>query len=93
MVKKLTESEKKAVMKILSESKGPSVPIKRRTGAFLIEIDVKAESEDGFAAAKKPVKQRANQSNDMDVDAIVKGAWEAFWERRDEEESGFPRQM
>ena len=93
MVKKLTEAEKKAVMKILSESKGPSIPIKRKTGAFLIEIDVKDESTKGFTEPKRPVKARANQSDDMDVDAIVKGAWEAFWECREEEESGFPGQM
>jgi hypothetical protein len=93
MVKKLTESEKKAVMKILSESKGPSIPIKRKTGAFLIEIDVKEESKNGFTEPKRPVKARVNQSDDMDVDAIVKGAWEAFWECRDEEESVFPRPM
>jgi len=92
MVKKLTEAEKKAVMKILSESKGPSIPIKRKTGAFLIEIDVK-ESTNGFTEPKRPVKARANQSDDMDVDAITKGAWEAFWECREEEESGFPGQM
>ena len=54
---------------------------------------MKNESQDGFAAAKKPVKMKTNQSDDMDVDAIVKGAWEAFWECRDEEESVFPRLM
>ena len=93
MVKKLTESEKKAVMKILSESKGPSIPIRRKTGAFLIEIDVKEEAKNGFTELRKSVKPRKNQSDDMDVDEIVKGAWEAFWECRDEEESGFHRQM
>ena len=80
-------------MKILSDSKGPSIPIRRKTGAFLIEIDVKEESKNGSTEPRKPVKPRKNQSDDMDVDEIVKGAWEAFWECRDEEESGFHRQM
>ena len=71
MVKKLTESEKKAVMKILSESKGPSIPIRRKTGAFLIEIDVKEEAKNGFTEPRKSVKPRKNQSDDMDVDEIV----------------------
>ena len=80
-------------MRILNESKGPSIPIKRETRAFLIEIDVKEESTNSFTSARKTVKARENHSNDMDVDPIVKGAWEAFWECRDEEESGFHRQM
>jgi len=54
---------------------------------------VKEESKNGFTERKRPVKARVNQSDDMDVDAIVKGAWEAFWECRDEEESVFPRPM
>ena len=77
----------------MSESKGPSIPIRRKTGAFLIEIDVKEESQNGFTEPRKTVKPRKNQSDDMDVDAIVKGAWEAFWDCRGEEESVFPRQM
>ena len=80
-------------MKMLSESKGPSIPIRRQTGAFLIEIDVKEEAHNGFTELRKSVKPRKNQSDDMDVDEIVKGAWEAFWECRDEEESSFHRQM
>ena len=90
IIKKLTEEERKAVMKILNDSKGPSVPIKRKGGAFTIEVDVSEEQEDGFKMAKKTIKAKAVQSNDMDVDAIVKGAWEAFWECRDyESESTF----
>jgi hypothetical protein len=77
-------------MKIINDSKGPSVPIKRKGGAFTIEVDVSEEQEDGFKMAKKTIKAKAVQSNDMDVDAIVKGAWEAFWECRDcESESTF----
>ena len=93
MVKKLSESEKKAIMKILNVSKGPSIPIRRNTGAFLIEIDVKEESTSSFTPAKKTVKPRVNQSDDMDVDAIVKGAVEAFWECRDDGEASFLGQV
>ena len=94
IIKKLTEEERKAVMKIINDSKGPSVPIKRKGGAFTIEVELSEEQEDGFKMAKKPIKAKAVQSNDMDVDAVVKGAWEAFWECRDcESESTFRRQM
>ena len=80
MVKKLCESEKTEIMKMLNESKGLVVPIRRKTGAFIIEVDVKDESSSGFIAAKKTVKPKVNRSDDVDVDEIVKGAWEAFWE-------------
>ena len=65
-------------MTIVKESNGLVIPIRRKTGAFIIEVDVKDESSDGFTGAKKAVKQKVNQSDEMDVDAIVKGAWEAF---------------
>ena len=92
MIQKLSQSEKEAVMKILEGSKGPKVPIKRKAGAFVIEVDV-MDKDDGFQTPKKSAKAKAIRPDDMDVDEIVKGAWEAFWECRDcEEESGFHRQ-
>ena len=92
-VKKLSESDKKDIMKRMNKSKGPSNSIRRKTRAFLIDIDVKEESQSEFTAAKKTAKQRVNQSDDVDVGAIVKGAWEAFGECREDEELGFPGQM
>ena len=79
-------------MKILEGSKGPQVPIKRKAGAFVIEMDI-MNNDDGFQTPRKSANAKTIQHNDMDVDEIVKGAWEAFWECRDcEEESGFHRQ-
>ncbi len=92
VIQKLENKEKDAIMRILENSKGPKVPILRKAGAFVIEVDVK-EDEEGFQAPKKTVKPKGIKPVDMDIDEIVKGAWEAFWERRDcEEESGFHRQ-
>ena len=92
VIQKLSQSEKEAVMKILEKSKGPKVPIMRKAGAFVIEMNVMSEDE-GFQKPKKSVKPKAMRPDDMDMDEIVKGAWEAFWECRDcEEESGFHRQ-
>ena len=51
-------------MKILNESKGPSIPIRWKTRAFLNDIDVKGESQNGLTAARKPVKAKVNQSDD-----------------------------
>ena len=92
MIQKLSKSEKEAVMKILEESKGPKVPIKRKAGTFVIEMEI-SDEEEGFQKPRKPIKAQTTKSSDMEVDEIVKGAWEAFWECRDcEEESGFHRQ-
>ena len=91
-IQKLSESEKNEVRKILEKSRGPRVPITRKAGAFTIEMEIKTEDDDGFQKPKKTARVKAIQSNDMDVDTIVKGAWEAFWEcRESEEESGFHR--
>ena len=91
-IQRLTESEKNEIRKILEKSKGPRVPIVRQAGAFTIEMEIEAEDDDGFQRPKRTAKTKAIKSNDMDVDAIVKGAWEAFWEcRESEEESCFHR--
>ena len=91
-IQKLTETEKNEIKKILERSKGPRVPIARQAGAFTIEVEIEAEDNDGFQRPKRTARAKAITSNDMDVDAIVKGAWEAFWEcRENEEESGFHR--
>ena len=77
------EEEKQAIMKIIEGSKGPSVPIRRKGGAFVIEIDVMKDPEEGFSPAKKIFKPKNIKADDMDIDAVVKGAWEAFWDCQD----------
>ena len=75
---------------ILKNSSGPMVPIRRRGGALIVKIDIKDEP-DGVEPAKSPVRMRPGKSNDMKVDEIVKGQFEAFWDSHDCE-SFFHRQ-
>ena len=92
VIQKLDQKDKDTIMNILEKSKGPKVPILRKAGAFVIEVEVK-EDEEGFRAPRKTVKPKEIKPTNMEIDEIVKGAWEAFWECRDcEEESGFHRQ-
>ena len=58
VIQKLNEDEKKAIMKIIEGSKGPSVPTKRKGGAFVIEIHVMKDPEEGFSPAKKIFKPK-----------------------------------
>ena len=83
IVKKLSEDERRAVNEILKKSTGPMTPIIRRGGAFIMEIDVTDESDEGFEPAKKTFRAAWAKGDEMEVDAIVKGQWEAFWDCQD----------
>ena len=70
---------------ILKNSVGTMAPIVRRGGALIVEMDVSDESDRGVEPAKKTFKVQSTRNDDMEVDAISRGQFEAFWDWQDYE--------
>ena len=77
----MSESEKTAINQILKNSAGPMTPIVRRGGAYIMEIDVCDESDEGFEPAKKTFKATSSKNDDMEVDALAEEEWHTYMSR------------
>ena len=76
-IKKLSSEDMAKIIKLIHDTPGAEVPIKRQAGSFNVDVDVKEEqaSVSEWTMAKKPVKPR-EQVSKMEVDFISRSRFE-----------------
>ena len=89
-IKKLSPEDMSKVLKIIHNTPGAEVPIKRQVGSFNVEIDIKSDPTgvSDWTMAKKVVKPK-EQISKMEVDFICKNTFDDL--SKEEIVSGFQR--
>ncbi len=92
MIKPVDKEMGSKIIKMLEESGGQAVPIKRENNQFVINIFVPEEEQESWQMPKKVAKAKSvgiQESTDMDCSWMGKGnRYQGFWN----EESTFQRQ-